>query len=116
MAISKRICEMDDFGNSIWYRLTCECGSDNHNCDLELSKDNEFDSLIYLTFYSNLLNKEKKFFKRIKNAIKLIFIGYIEMSGEVIMKEDQIDDFIEALKEGKEKVKNYEFKKRNESI
>jgi len=50
--------------------------------------------------------------KRISASFKLMFGGYVEMQGDIlIMEEEHIDSFIEALQEGKGKI--VEWKEKN---
>jgi hypothetical protein len=107
MPVSKRICELNDFGDSIFYKLICECGGDDCDTDLELSKDEEF-GFITLNFYSKLSRYCDSFLDRFKCALKILFTGNLTLYGNTLMSEDQIDDFIMALQEAKEKVVNYE--------
>jgi hypothetical protein len=108
-----------DKGKSIWYKISCDCGSDDHGATIEIEYDKEI-NMLFLHFYKeveyaawwfwkddNFLGKIKDIYnciiKRIKGSIKLLFTGRLEMEDEFILsREDHINDFIEALQEGKE--------------
>ena len=115
--ISKKVMLINEFKDSIFYRVGCECG--NERCDLtfELEWDKEL-KMIFLNLYKNLCwssywQDDDKWYKniwcRIKGASKLLIFGYIKVSECLIIKDvDHIDAFIEALQKGKEKLKTYE--------
>ena len=106
-------------GRSIWYKIDCDCSSDEHAANIEMEWDNEINMLV-LNFYKEvsysawLFWKDDNFFgkavdayriimRRIKGAIKLIFTGSLEMQDEFIIQDEQhINDFIEALEEAKQ--------------
>lgn len=106
--------ETGDFGDSVWYKLNCDCGSDDHITTIELEHDEEF-GMVTLNFYKKMEWTSKwgdipwyhRFWKRLTCSIRMLFTGWIEVEEYVILQgEEHIDGLIEALKEGKEKVKN----------
>jgi len=99
---SKGICETLEFKDSIHYRLTCICGGSDCDTDLEVSRDES--GLISLSFYSNLTRYCNSIFKRFKYACRILFTGSLEVYGCTLMNEKQIDDFIDALHEAKERL------------
>lgn len=107
MKPSKGICELDDFGNEIWYRLICDCGGDQCNCDVELSKDKDDYCTLYLTLNQNLsLQRYDSLWDRFKALCKILFVGEINVYGCTILNKEQIEDFIDALNDGKDRLKN----------
>lgn len=104
---------------SIWYKIDCSCTSDDHSTIIEMEYDNEM-NILSLHFYKDVSYSAWLFWKddnifgkfidslkiikrRIVGAIKLIFTGHLEMSEEfILMSENHINDFIEALQEAKE--------------
>lgn len=120
MNTSKRITVVNKLDDLIIYRLICSCNQSNHDLEIHLEKDTKFNLLI-LKFYAtisinehfrlweenNFIGKTKKFLRtvwnRIKTSVKILIIGYIEIDQEFMIDDKtQIDDFIEALKEGKQ--------------
>jgi len=103
-----------EFDDAIYYRVACSCGADEHDVTIEFEKDDEIPSMIFLNFHKNLgwcpawenLNIFQRGWKRITGAIKMLFTGYIEVNESFILSEDNIEPFIEALKEGKEYIEN----------
>lgn len=119
----------NDFGNAetIFLRASCGCGHDTCSHTLEVSYedlDGYFNDLVGVNIYGKMWYREyhsqENFFKRlwyrIRDGIKLIFGGYIEMHYDFTFQgEEQINDYIEALQETVEKIKESkeEYEKRN---
>lgn len=122
---SKRICEISSGKTYVFYRAECSCGSDNHSHVIEISQD-PFDtkhSILEMTFYSTQVDKDWwklpdknhrfalsnmwwAFKRRIKCAFNILFFGYFETEVNFMFHgEDQIQDYINALNEGIERVK-----------
>jgi len=113
--IKKRVMKLNEFENSVWYRAACSCGDERCDLTLELEKDEEISSMIFLNMYKNLYwsshwksdNKLFNLWLRIKVAAKVLFTGYIKIEESFIFKgEEQIDDFMDALKEGRDYLNN----------
>lgn len=107
--ISKNIMKTDEFENSVYYRAACSCGTNEHDVTIEFEIDKD-PTILYLNFYKNInwasswedLNWFKIIWKRIKCSFRVFFTGYIELEESFIIRgEDDIDDFIDALIEGK---------------
>lgn len=115
---SYRTMKTNEFKDAIFYRVACDCGSDEHDLHFEFEKDSEIPEMIFLNFYKKLVWSSywgdndkwyKNFWLRIKGATKMIFKGYVEVEESFILRgEDHIDSFIEALEEGKQYMKNLE--------
>lgn len=111
---SYRVMKTNEFEDAVFYKIACDCGSDNHDLHFEFEKDPDLD-FIYLNMYAKLewssyWNYEDKWYKnfwcRIKGAFKMLFKGYIEVEESLILRgEEHINSFIEALEEGKQYVK-----------
>ena len=111
--ISKNVMKTDDYGDSVWYKVNCDCNSDDHITTIEMEYDKEF-RMITLNFYKKYvwtsrygdINWFERFWKRLTCSLKMFFTGWIEVEEYVILRgEDHINSFIEALEEGKQKVK-----------
>ena len=106
----------EEFDDAIYYRLPCASGSDDHDVTLEFEHDKKIPDMIFLNMYKDLAwssywgyndNFFTRLLNRIKTAIRILFVGYIEVEESFILQgEDHIDSFIEALKEGKRLMKN----------
>lgn len=123
--ISKNIMKLSEWkGTSVWYRASCSCGGgEDCDCDIEFEIDKDF-GFISLNFnkkiaYSSYYNNDfwfQRLWSNIKAAFKIMFTGYINMEASfMIQGDDQLDAFLEALTEGKDKVKLWreEFEREN---
>lgn len=110
-----RVMKTNEFEDSVYYRATCSCGSDEHDITIEFEIDKDIDHMIFLNFYKKVYwsanwksndNWFKNILFRIKGAFKILFFGYLELQEDFILEgEEHIDSFINALKEGKEYLK-----------
>lgn len=101
------------FPKSLYYSVQCDCGSEKCAPIIEIECDDEV-GIIQLHFYKTLqfdfwsYSRNRfgflfKFIHRFIAAIKLIVTGRIEMEGDfVIVDEEHIKDFADALLEGRE--------------
>lgn len=118
MGITKYIMKLNTYNNksdiSAWYKTSCACGSDNHDCTIVLEKDKEHPVDVSMVFYKKISwadyygksNIIARMLKRIQCSLKILFTGYIELEEDFIFHNEQhIDNFIEAMKEGKNTVK-----------
>lgn len=103
--MSKNICTINEFDDSIFFKAHCGCSSDNHIQTLELEKFSE-DS-ISLHLYSKVYTKYWKypFLKRLYFSWRVLWDGYIEYETEFLFEgKEQILDYIKALKSGMNKL------------
>ena len=117
--ISNKIAKITDFGTFIQYRATCGCGSSDCGLTLELEYDPEI-NYVTLNIYQDLLYCSwfgvtpldkfywfKDMWNRIKGALRLLLTGRIRLEESFLFKEEgQINDFIAAIQEGREKIKD----------
>jgi len=120
MAITKNVMKLNEWDNIVWYEIGCSCTGDDCKAQIEFDINEEF-NLIHITFYKKIMWSDywgnntfyKKIYNRIKASLRILFTGYIDMEGDfMIQDEDHMDSFIEALKEGRQKM--VECKKRFE--
>ena len=111
---TKNVMEQWDFGKSIFYQVGCGCGNKDCNMEVELEYD---EGTMYLNFYKDVAISVywddhrflSKLWRRIKYALRILFVGYIKMQETHVFNDpEHIDAFIDALKEGKERLINYE--------
>lgn len=106
-------------GKSIWYKIDCDCGSDEHATTIEMEYDKSM-NILSIHFYKEVSYSAWSFWKdddffgkvkdayriiirRIKGSIKVLFTGHLPMSDEfILINEQHINDFIEALQEAKQ--------------
>lgn len=101
--------KLHEFEDSVFYRAACCCGNEKCDLTLELERDEDIDNMIFLNMYKNLYwsshwgsnNCLFNFWLRIKAALRVLFTGYIKVEESFIFKgEEQINDFLDALKKG----------------
>jgi len=124
--ITYRVMKMQEFGGNnptVFYKLDCDCGDNDHIITLELEY---IMSDVNLTMYQNIgwssyyggNNLFYRIKERIINSFKVLFFGHLEGEATLILNgEEHIQSFINALEEGKSHVKKYkeECNKRNGS-
>ena len=112
---SFRVMKISEFPDSVFYRAACSCGSSDHTVEIELEKDKEIPEMVFLNFYKDVAwcdywgNKNifQRFWLKTKAVCRIIFTGYIHLEESFILQgEEQINEFIDALKEGKKHVQN----------
>lgn len=110
--ISTGVMKTAQFSNAVYYQVGCSCQDKDCNMTLELEVH---DGIMFLNLYKDLAVSVywqddgffKKLWRRIKYAARIFFTGYIKLEeSHVLQGEDQINNFIAALQEGKELLKN----------
>jgi hypothetical protein len=112
--ISKNVSKGFECEDMVFYRINCDCGCDD-KLDISLEYDKDC-NLIHMEFYKKLYWKEYfscrnifvRFWYRIRDALKLLLFGYLEVEESLMLEStEHLDSFIEALQEGKTKLEDY---------
>ena len=117
--ISYRVMKTDEFNNSVFYKVECDCRSDDHILGVEISLEHgkEISSMLFLTFYKKLQWTSwwqadwfyERWWKKAKLVCAVLFNGYIELDSDIILQgEEHIQGFIDAVNEGLNKIKRQE--------
>jgi len=115
--ISYRVLKVGEFNGdnpTVYYKVLCSCSEDRHTLTLELEHDCDSVNLSIeqeLTWSSvwGDYSWYQRIWNRITGAIKLLFVGYIDVQGDCIIQgEEHIQSFIDALEEGKGFIKRWE--------
>lgn len=115
---SNNVMIAKEFGDSIYYKIGCECMSDAHTKTVALEYDEEINDVKMVFFADLILNNyftamawwEKPWF-RIKNALRILIKGRVEVQSDFMwMDPKAIDDFIKALEEGRDKLRKWDGK------
>jgi hypothetical protein len=109
--IEKSVMKIHETKNCVMYRLECDCRSPE--CDLILDLERDEDGFVFLNLYKDLEWASywgddpwyTRIWRRITCSIRVLFKGYIKVEGTFVMREDQLDGFMKALKEGREQIK-----------
>jgi len=107
-----RIMETNNFGDAIFYRAACHCTDEKCDLHLELEIDNEL-HMILMNIYKDLWFEEywgtnnwfEEKWKRIKGALRLLFVGRLKISDTFIFGDvTQIRNFLDVLHGGMEQL------------
>lgn len=121
---SMRIEKTSEGKNYIFFRASCSCGNDRDSHVIEISNELANIGVIEMSFYSTqwdciyfnnpgsdeeiLRNFWWRLKRRIVNSFKLLFFGYYETEVNFMFNgEEQIQDYINALQDGLDKVKKF---------
>jgi hypothetical protein len=96
-----------------WFKTTCACGDSNHSIDFILLGDDDWSDEPSMEFSVKVVPAGwgmDKFFKnmwwRVRVAIKLIFLGFIDMEESFMFRDEkQVDAVIKALSDMNNKYK-----------
>lgn len=122
--ISRGVMKTFDLKDTTFYEVSCDCGVPECNMTLELEYEPVFDQM-YMNFYKkvaisvywNDVNFLARMWRRIKYCLQIIFTGKIELTETHIFKDiEHIDAFIEAMKEGREKIINERISQNTNSV
>ena len=111
MAITYKVMKTNEFNDSIFYRISCDCSDVEHDLTLEMEWDDGFLTLhfygdVEVSSWGSSFSWIGKQWWKIKRIFELLFKGYFSVNYEMlILKEEHLDSFIEALQEGKLKFK-----------
>lgn len=102
--MKKGVMKVSEYKDFVYYRIACGCLSDRHDASLIFEND---DGLVSITLSQTLRSKN---INRFKLLFKLLFTGKVELEGDFILTENNVDGFIEALEEGKKMYTGKEIK------
>ena len=110
--ISYKVMKIDEFDDSVFYRIACACGSKDHSFELWLEYDKDINDItlmiektMYWKYQYALSPWYEKIYRRLFAGLKLIFGGCLKMEADVLfMDKKHIEGFIEALQEGITKI------------
>ena len=88
------ILKLNDWGNSITYRVVCQCSDQNHNHDVWVEAEDTGVSVITYT------QQKSKWWElsRWQTIWTLLTQGYIEYEASIVMSEQQALNYAETLK------------------
>ena len=108
------VMKFDDWGDSVFYRVACNCTEQDCDMTLELERDKEYNAL-YLNIYKRLrasahwgytskwggFDFVRVLINKIRMCCRIMFSGYIEVSEAFIMKDEKhIESFREVILDG----------------
>ena len=108
--ISYKVMKVEDFRDSCFYRLACDCGTCSHDLEVEVELDK--DGILWVFLSGNHTVADwwhhpgwfRQMWKRIKLTFRLLFTGWFESNGEfLVLQEKHLDSIISFLQGVKEK-------------
>lgn len=102
-APAKGILKTNDFGDSMWYYIRCDCGSEECAHDLEIEAD---DMHVQVYIYHTQRTKcwEKN---RWKQIWQILTKGYADMQTSIVLDEQTALNYSATLKTAIEDVKRF---------
>lgn len=103
-----RVMKTHEFEHSVFYRVACDCTDGRHDMTLVV-EDDEFPDMT-LHFYTRVetqlhwsyLGWFRRKWKRVTVAMKVLFLGFIDLESEFYLREEKhIDAFINAISEAR---------------
>lgn len=103
------ILKRNDWGDSKWYRVECECSSPNHAHEFDVEADEDGVTVsLYIDSYTPYKDSFWQDIKyRIRAALRLLFTGKIEMGSDIIMKEQVAVNYAHTLLSAVDDVKSF---------
>ena len=109
------VLKRNDWGYSKWYRVECECSSPNHAHEFDVEADEDGVTVsLYIdshTPYQGNFWQDIKY--RIRAALRLLFMGRIELGSDIILKEQVAINYANTLLSATQDVR--EFRDQKES-
>lgn len=93
----KKITKMDDK----WYKIMCSCSSESCSVDMFVENDDKTNTT-FVSFYTKVGYYNKRFWEKLRDSVKVLLGKDLELEGEFIINDkEQMDNFIDVLKEGR---------------
>lgn len=100
------ILKLNDWGESKWYYITCDCLDSDHAHTVNIEADDHGVNVhVYATVKTRFWEK-----RRWRQIWSLLTRGYAEYEGTVILKEQQAINYAEALTSAVNDVKLFKAK------
>jgi hypothetical protein len=97
------ILKVNDFGDSMSYKITCQCGDDGHSHNVWVEAD---DGSVSVTIYTTAKSKWWEL-NRWQKIWTLLTKGFVEYESNVIMNEQQALNYSATLAEAVEQSKKF---------
>lgn len=97
------ILKTNEWGDSKWYHVMCDCGNDDCSHTVEVEAD---DFGVQVNIYAKTHTKWWEA-KRWKQIWQILTKGYADMETTIVLKEQVALNYAETLKAAIEDVKNF---------
>lgn len=111
-SISDGVMKVDEHDDAVWYRVKCDCGLKQHSADVYMEVESgqlsvSIDAYIFnsCVCFNKIKNLWNNICWRIGSAMKILFTGWIEGEGSILIDGgEHLDNFIGALEVGKKRL------------
>lgn len=96
----RNIMKSGEWRDADTYRIACDCHSSDHDLNvwIEIENDNDTKEVV-LTFYKELYTPFwTKGFNRVREALRVLFLGYSRHEGSIIMRREVAENFLDVVK------------------
>ena len=104
---------ISQFPDTILYRVACDCGNPQDDTYIEIVYDHNIKYVVlsficnthytYSPYDATIMEKINFYYRRIKDAITILFGGKIKLQSSFLLQsKDHIDNFITAITEGRD--------------
>jgi pantoate kinase len=98
--------ETHKFEDSVYFHASCSCGWDKHAHEIEVKRDDGIGEVTVgingiLDAHDGYLGRNifEKIWWRIRTAVRVLFIGRVEVGAEFLFENaNQVDDYLAAVK------------------
>jgi len=97
------IMKTNDWGNSVVYKIVCNCGDSNHEHHVWVEADDEITVTIYTTTKTNFWSKTRWY-----HIWTLLTKGYIDTESSVCMTQQQALNYSQTLKNAIDDVREFQ--------
>lgn len=105
-----------EFPNSIWFGVACECSDEEHNHEVWVESDPEFDFVSVHVFTTTHTRHSqgwgttawKRFTEKVRYTIDLWFRGYIETEASIMMDRQVAINYADVLKKSIQAIESEE--------
>ena len=104
------ISKIQEFSDTVCYRIECECTSHDHAVDTYIEVQRLWDDIpdISVMFYVTTYNKfPKNIWYRVNQAAKILFTGVSKQEHEILLKPQAAKNWIQAVENS---INNFEKK------
>jgi hypothetical protein len=95
--------KIKEYPDAIWFKTICDCTHNDCTQTIAIEQDKDLNGAITIQLYNNIYLRAyyekwyKNLWRRIKLAFRILFIGWIEMEGDIILRGEDIKSYFTAL-------------------
>ena len=102
------VLKVNEWGNSVMYKVVCSCGSDDCTHTVDIEADNEVTVTVYTNVRTNFWSKT-----RWLHIWQLLTKGYADFETSIVMSQQTALNYAETLKSAINDVEKFKKDKQN---